>query len=243
MKTRRLGTILVIGGLLVLAYAAAVLFWRDPLTDVYNRYQQNRLDSALEAEFAAWDAASPRGGEEEPAEETAESARESLASARAATARDARRFLATLDLGQAFGRIEIPRLGVEAVVVHGTRWGADLSRGPGHYERTTVPGLAKTVGVAGHRTTFGAPFRKIDDLRAGDPIALEMPYATFRYRVFEHEIVDSDDWSVVRNRGFDTIMLSACHPLYSAEQRWIVYGRLVEVRPRAGEAYTLAAAR
>ena len=244
MKMRRLGTILVVGGLLVLAYAAAVLFWRDPLTDVYNRYQQNRLDSALEAEFAAWDAAFPSGGgEEEAAEEPAQPARESLAAARAATARDARRFLATLERGQAFGRIEIPRLGVEAVVVHGTRWGADLSRGPGHYERTTVPGLAKTVGVAGHRTTFGAPFRKIDDLRSGDPITLEMPYATFRYRVFEHEIVDSDDWRVIRNRGFDTIMLSACHPLYSAEQRWIVYGRLVEVRPRAGDAYTLAAAR
>ena len=237
MKTRRLGTILVVGGLLVLAYAAAVLFWRDPLTDLYNRYQQNRLDSALAAEFAAWDAAFPSGGDEE-----AERAGEGLAAARAATARDARRFLADLELGQAFGRIEIPRLGVEAVVVHGTRWGADLSRGPGHYERTTVPGLEKTVGVAGHRTTFGAPFRKIDDLRAGDAITLQMPYATFRYRVFQHEIVDSDDWSVIRNRGFDTIMLSACHPLYSAEQRWIVYGRLVEVRPRAGEAYTLATA-
>ena len=237
MKTRRLGTILVVGGLLVLAYAAAVLFWRDPLTDVYNRYQQNRLDSALADEFAAWDAAFPSGGEEE-----AGRTGEGLAAARAATARDARRFLAGLERGQAFGRIEIPRLGVEAVVVHGTRWGADLSRGPGHYERTTVPGLEKTVGVAGHRTTFGAPFRKIDDLRAGDAITLQMPYATFRYRVFQHEIVDSDDWSVIRNRGFDTIMLSACHPLYSAEQRWIVYGRLVEVRPRAGEAYTLASA-
>jgi sortase A len=240
MKTRRLGTILAVGGLLVLAYAAAVLFWRDPVTDLYNRYQQNRLESALSAEFEAWDAAFP------PAEEGAaeDGAGEGdLAALRAATARDARRFANTLEQGQAFGRIEISRIDVESVVVHGTRWGADLSRGPGHYERTTVPGLGRTVGVAGHRTTFGAPFRDIDDIRVGDAITLEMPYATFRYRVFEHEIVDSGDWSVIRNRGFDTIMLSACHPLYSAEQRWIVYGRLVEVRPRAGEAYTLAAAR
>jgi len=240
MKTRRLGTILAIGGLLVLAYAAAVLFWRDPVTDLYNRYQQNRLESALSTEFEAWDAAFP------PAEESAAADGDGegdLAASRAATARDARRFVRGLEQGQAFGRIEIPRIDVESVVVHGTRWGADLSRGPGHYERTTVPGLGRTVGVAGHRTTFGAPFRNIDDIRVGDAITLEMPYATFRYRVFEHEIVDSDDWSVIRNRGFDTIMLSACHPLYSAEQRWIVYGRLVEVRPRAGEAYTLAAAR
>lgn len=235
MKTRRLGTILAVGGLLVLAYAAAVLFWRDPVTDLYSRYQQNRLDSALSAEFEAWDSELPST--------RAQPARGGLSAARAATAADARRFLGTLEQGQAFGRLEIPRIDVDAVVVHGTRWGADLSRGPGHYERTTVPGLGKTVGIAGHRTTFGAPFRDIDDLRAGDSITLDLPYATFRYRVFEHEIVASDDWSVIRTRGFDTIMLSACHPLYSADQRWIVYGRLVEVRPRGGEAYTLAAAR
>jgi sortase A len=242
MKTRRLGTILAVGGLLVLAYAAAVLFWRDPVTDLYSRYQQNRLDSALTAEFEAWDSAFP------PAEEAQE--RERLGGVvpdvirnRMLTRLDARRFLDTLEQGQAFGRLEIPRIDVDSVVVHGTRWGADLARGPGHYERTTVPGLGRTVGIAGHRTTFGAPFRDIDDIRVGDAITLEMPYATFRYRVFEHEIVDSDDWSVIRNRGFDTIMLSACHPLYSADQRWIVYGRLVEVRPRAGEAYTLTATR
>ena len=239
MKRRRLGTVLIVGGLLVLAYAAAVLFWRDPVTDLYNRYQQNRLESALEEEFAAWDAAFPAaadGGAEGTPETTP-------AAARAATARDARRFLGRLELGDAFGRLEIPGIGIEAVVVHGTRWGPDLSRGPGHYERTTVPGLGKTVGVAGHRTTFGAPFRRIDDIELGDRLTLEMPYATFRYRVFEHEIVDDGDWSVIRNRGFDTLMLSACHPLYGSSERWIVYARLVEVRPRAGEAYTLAAAR
>lgn len=241
MKKRRLGNMLVVGGLFLLAYAAAVLFWRDPVTDLYNRYQQNRLESALEAEFSAWDAGPPPAALDEPLPETEdEGASRSTAAARASVARDARRFVRELELGQAFARIRIPRIGVETVVVHGTRWGADLSRGPGHYERTTVPGVGRTVGVAGHRTTFGAPFRKIDDIRVGDEITLDMPYGTFRYRVFEHEIVDGDDWSVIRNRGFDTIMLSACHPLYSSEQRWIVYGRLVEVRPRRGEAYTLA---
>jgi sortase A len=230
-----------VGGLLVLAYAAAVLFWRDPVTDLYNRYQQNKLESALEAEFEAWDAGPPPavaeadGGAEEEAVDPAAS--------RAATSRDARRFLRGLEQGQAFGRISIPGIGVEAVVVHGTRWGADLSRGPGHYERTTVPGLGKTVGIAGHRTTFGAPFRKIDKIGVGDEIALEMPYATFRYRVIQHEIVDEDDWSVIENRGFDTLMLSACHPLYGSSERWIVYARLAEVQPRRGEAYTLAATR
>jgi sortase A len=239
MKTRRLGTVLIVGGLLVLAYAAAVLFWRDPVTDLYNRYQQNRLESALEHEFEAWDAGPPSAVAEAEAEEDGDVAQPRPG---VLTARDARRFLRSLEQGQAFGRIHIPRIGVEAVVVHGTRWGADLSRGPGHYERTTVPGLGKTVGIAGHRTTFGAPFRKIDTIEVGDEITLEMPYATFRYRVFKHEIVDEKDWSVIRNRGFDTLMLSACHPLYGSSERWIVYARLAEVQPRSGESYTLAAA-
>jgi sortase A len=220
MIRRRLGTVLIVVGLLVLAYAAAVLFWRDPVTDLYNRYQQNRLGSELEEVFEDFGASTPPSGRlvSEDEERTAVSAL-------------ARRFGKTVGLGQPLGRIEIPRIGVDAVFVQGTRWGADLSRGPGHYERTSLPGLGKTVGIAGHRTTFGAPFRKIDELERGDAIVLELPYGTFRYRIFEHEIVDSDDWSVIRDRGFDTVMLSACHPLYSASQRWIVYGRLVDVEP------------
>ena len=224
---RRLGTVLIVVGLLVLAYAAAVLFWRDPITDVYNRYQQHRLASQLEREFDAW----------RPAEDPGPS----VADRKSAIAREGARFARGVRDGQALGRIEIPRIDVDVVFVQGTSWGADLSRGPGHYEGTSFPGLGKTVGIAGHRTTFGAPFRHIDELERGDTIRLELPYGNFRYRVFAHEIVDSDDWSVVRNRGFDTIMLSACHPLYSSSQRWIVYGRLVEVRPRGGEPFALVA--
>lgn len=230
---RRLGTILIVVGLLVLAYAAAVLFWRDPITDLYTRYQQHRLESQLEQEFEAW---KPAAGEV-PADPSLDGG---AAAAQAAVRVNASAFLRSVHEGQALGRIRIPRLGLAAVFVHGTRWAQDLSRGPGHYERTSLPGLGKTVGIAGHRTTFGAPFRHIDELEPGDTIVLELPYGTFRYRVFAHRIVDSGDWSVIRNRGFDAVMLSACHPLYSAKQRWIVYGRLVEVVPRGGAAYALS---
>jgi sortase A len=229
MMRRRLGTFLIVAGLLLLAYASAVLFWRDPITDVYSRYQQHRLSGQLEREFEAW----------HPAEDPGPS----LAARKDALAREARRFQRRVRLGQPLGRIAIPRLGVKMAFVHGTRWANDLSRGPGHYERTSFPGLGKTVGIAGHRTTFGAPFRHIDRLDPGDTVILQLPYGTFRYRVFAHEIVDSDDWSVIRNRGFDTVMLSACHPIYSSSHRWIVYGRLVGVRPLGGEPFVLAAGR
>ena len=80
------------------------------------------------------------------------------------------------------GHIVAPRMGLRTIFVHGTSWGRDLSKGPGHYERTSVPGLGKTTAIAGHRTTFGAPFRRIDRLNPGDEITLELPYGTFVYR-------------------------------------------------------------
>ena len=232
MTRRRLGTGFIVLGLLVLAYAAAVLFWRDPVTDLYQRYQQHQLSSELDQAFDSFREAAPA-----PRDLASTEAR------RSAIAGWAAELGRTMERGDAIGRIRIPEIGVSEIFVHGTRWGADLSRGPGHYERTTLPGLGKTVGIAGHRTTFGAPFRHIDDLESGDEITLELAYGTFRYRVFAHEIVDSDDWSVIRNRGFDTVMLSACHPLYSASRRWIVYARLAEVESEQAGSYVLAEAR
>jgi sortase A len=228
----RFGTLLVVVGTILIAYAAATLFWRDPVTDVYNRWKQNQLTSDLEQAFEQY-RASHRGSLAADGQRDAERA----------VAEAARDFQKRLKLGQPLGRIVVPRLGLDAVFIHGTRWGPDLSRGPGHYPETEIPGLRKTVGIAGHRTTFGAPFRKIDKLRRGDPIVLELAYGTFRYRVFTHEIVKSNDWSVIRDRGFDTVMLSACHPLYSSKQRWIVYARLVEVEPVGGRAYELPGGR
>jgi sortase A len=227
MPRRRVGTALVALGLVLAAYAAITLVWRDPLTDLYARWKQGALSSELESAFAEY-----RAG--------AALARENDDTVRQAVAQAAREYRRSLELGEAAGRIEIPKLGIDPVFVQGTRWGPDLSRGPGHYEQTSLPGLGRTTGIAGHRTTFGAPFRRIDDLERGDTIVLRLPYGTFHYTVVGHEIVDANDWSVIRPRGYDAVMLSACHPLYSAERRWIVYGRLTEVEPVGGAAYALA---
>ena len=140
-------------------------------------------------------------------------------------------------MGKALGKITIPRIDVNAVFVQGTRWGPDLSQGPGHYAQSSLPGVGRTTAIAAHRTTFGAWFRNIDDLKAADTVALRLPYATFHYRVFGHKIVDNGDWSVIRYRGFDTLVLSACHPLYSASHRWIVFAALYRVEPVKGTPY------
>lgn len=227
---RRLGTVLIVIGVAALAYAAATLFWRDPVTDVYARWKQNDLSSELDETFVNYRAS----GRTMQVEKTV-----GVPERRKAVATAARAFKRDLARGRPIGRLVIPKLGIDPVFLHGTRWGPDLSRGPGHYEQTSLPGLGKTTGIAGHRTTFGAPFRHIDRLKRGDKIVLEVPYGTFTYRVVEHEIVDADDWSVIRPRGYDALMLSACHPLYSAEQRWIVYARLAEVEPVGAAAYTL----
>ena len=230
---RRIGTALIVIGLLLLAYAAAVLFWRDPITDLYARYQQHKLAGELENAWPEYQTGLDAGfaGDEEARR----------AALQAQIARAARDFESRLRDSKPLGRIVIPRIDVDVIFVQGTSWGRDLSKGPGHYKRTSVPGLGEVTAIAGHRTTFGAPFRHIDELEPDDEITLELPYGTFLYRVFEHRVVDSDDWSIIRDRGFDTLVLSACHPLYSASHRWVVFARLAEVTPSTGRPYVLAA--
>ena len=128
--------------------------------------------------------------------------------------------------GDAIARIDIPAIGVHEYVVEGTDTG-DLRKGPGHYPDTPLPGEMGTSAIAGHRTTYGAPFRDIDDLKPGQVIRIDMPDGTFVYRVQRVTIVDDQDLSVLKPKGYKRLLLSACHPLYSAAQRVIVFARQV----------------
>jgi sortase A len=123
------------------------------------------------------------------------------------------------------GRIVMPAIGVSEVFVEGTGAG-DLRTGPGHYPETPLPGERGTVAIAGHRTTYGAPFRRIDQLERGDRIELRMPYGRFVYRVDRTRIVPPTETSVIARVDHDRLVLSACHPLYSAAKRIIVFARL-----------------
>jgi sortase A len=138
--------------------------------------------------------------------------------------------------GDAIARIEIPAIGVSEYVVEGTDTG-DLRKGPGHYPDTPLPGEPGTSAIAGHRTTYGAPFRDIDGLKRGNVIRVDMPDGRFVYRVERVTVVDDQDLSVLRPVGHRRLMLSACHPLYSAAERVIVFARQVRreaSRVRAG---------
>jgi sortase A len=96
-----------------------------------------------------------------------------------------------------------------------------------------LPGAPGTVGIAGHRTTYGAPFRHVDALRPGDRITVQMPYATITYRVQHLQVVLPTATWVVDRKPYSRLVLTACHPLYSAARRIVVFARQVSERPSA----------
>jgi sortase A len=236
---RRLGTTLAVSGVLLVVYAAMVVFWRDPVTSIYTAYEQHEMRGQLSQTFESWklnakeelavvhDAATGNHGSAAAAPAAVSSTRVLSAARRLAT-----RFAATErgHTGRPIGRIQIKRIGLSTIVVENTDYWGSLSKGPGRYETGSFPGLGQTTGIAGHRTTFAAPFRHIDSIRNGDSIVVEMPYGTFTYRVMRHKIVDDGDWSIMQKVGFDELVLSACHPLYSADQRYVVFARLANVK-------------
>jgi sortase A len=235
-RRRRLGKVLIGLGIVLVAYSAAVIFWGDPVTYVYARWKQHQLAGELNKDFEAYAAAV--GVNSVAVERSSGATAQEIAEAqRELVERAANRLNRNLKLSHPLGRIKIPEIGVNAIFVQGTRWGPDLSQGPGHYPQSSLAGVGRTMAIAAHRTTFGAWFRHIDSLRESDRITLGLPYATFHYRVFKHEIVKSGDWSIIRDRGFDALVLSACHPLYSASHRWIVFAALVRVDPVHGVPY------
>lgn len=216
-----LGTLLLVIGLGVLAWVATVYFWKDPITTAYTAYEQRRLTSSLDRRFNMFLHTRPTRLAAKPQPEPA----------RDDISRDARRYRLSSEDGDAIARLRVPRLGLDLVVVDGTS-PDDLRRGPGRHRETFMPGEGELVYIAGHRTTFGAPFSHIDRLTAGDVVSVELPYATVEYRVRGHRIVDDEDLSVLESRGHEELVLQACHPRFFSSQRYLVYARPVSVTAR-----------
>jgi sortase A len=215
---RALSTVLIVAGALLLADAALTLLWQEPVSAVYGRIQQNQLEGQLKDLEKA-----PIAAVDQRALRRLDASRRLAFAARSLKRRS--------KAGDALGRIRIPEIGVSDVFVEGTA-APDLRRGPGHYPATPLPGQRGTVAIAGHRTTYGAPFHDVDQLRRGDRIELDMPYGRFTYRVERLRIVKPTAVEVTDAVGYDRLVLSACHPLYSAAQRIIVFARLERAEAR-----------
>ena len=200
---------------MLLADAGITLAWQEPVSALIGARQQAVLEDQLESEERAL-LAETADGDGEPSRQELEAAAERAAE--------------RTGEGEALGRLELPTLDREYVMVEGTDT-ATLRKGPAHYPDTALPGQGRTVAVAGHRTTYGAPFRTIDKLRPGDEIVVSMPYARFTYEVERQRIVPPTETSVVDDVGHEQLVLSACHPLYSAAERLIVFARLAEAEP------------
>ncbi len=216
---RGISTVLIVAGVLMIADAGITLAWQEPVSALLARIEQNKLSGQLDKI------------EDRAPTRVQRRVLRALGTDRrkiAFLAREARR---TAQEGDPIGRIAIPKIGADFVVVQGTD-SASLRKGPGHYPSTTFPGLPGTVAIAGHRTTYLAPFRKVDELKAGDRIVLTMPYGRFDYDVQRTQIVQPTALWVTRDVGYQRLVLSACHPLYSAAQRIIVFARLRSVTPR-----------
>jgi sortase A len=227
---RKLGFAMLGAGVLFLIWCGVTVWIGDPVTSLYTRYEQHGLAIQLAKADRTW---APQHARLIASERAVAKATRLRAAARLKL--EASAYELSLKNGAAVGRIVIPRIGLKMVVVEGTTE-SDLARGPGHYdlasgEATGLPGMGGVIAIAGHRTTYLHPFRHIDDLHSGNQIYLVMPYGTFRYTVYRHEVVSSTDWSILRRNSFEELVLSACHPLYSATHRWVVFARLTSPTP------------
>ena len=224
--TRIAGTLLVVAGLLILTWAIVVWQWQDPFTALYTHIQQDRLSSRYDSRARSF-------------EPNVRITVRTAAAAAPALAREARTYQRSLHAGDPVGRLQIGRIGLKMIVVQGTDEGS-LTKGPGHYLSTGLPGEGQLIYIAGHRTTYLAPFSHINDIRDGDFMTLTVPYGVFEYRAFRHYIVNADDLAVLANRGREILRLQACHPRFFATHRYIVDARLVEFKPRGATSWLRA---
>jgi sortase A len=215
---RDISSVLMISGLLLVLDAAVTLVWQEPVTAVIGLIQRSQIDKR----YLSFQTA--------PLSQVERHVLVKLPNFDQRIAYLARREQHQVSTGDAIGHISIPHIGASYDVVQGTDEGS-LEKGPGHYPATAFPGLDQTVAIAGHRTTYLAPFRHLDALRPGDRIVLKMPYAVFTYAVQYHRIVLPTALWVTHNVGYERLVLSACNPLYSAAQRIIIFARLKSVTP------------
>jgi len=223
---RVLGTLMIVAGVGALAWALTVWRWEDPFTATLNYYDQRQLAKTFDRKL---EEGRPPGTATTPVD------------VRKTLPRSAVKWRRSLKEGDAVARLRIPRLGLNEVIVNGTDTNT-LKRGPGRYLESAMPGEGELVYVAGHRTTYGAPFSRIDKLRKGDRVFVELPYGTLEYAITGHRIVESTETSVLESKGHEQLALQACHPRFFASHRYIAYAKPVAVSPPGRDDFTPIAA-
>jgi sortase A len=240
---RIFGTGLIATGTGLLLFVLVTIFWGDPFT----RLSENGAQATLTKEFATY---TQDAGQLQQARLDPELTRATAA-----------RLRKRLPLGAAVGEIAIPKIGLRKTFVHGARH-PDLEKGPGLYKEVGFPGSGGPIAIAGHRTTFGAPFLDVDRLKPGDKIVLTVPYGRFTYTVTRQQVITPTDWSIIdygaaeptlaqrrivqRTRqcvgSCEHLVLTACHPKYSAAKRLAIFARLTNVQIRSTAPAALGAA-
>jgi sortase A len=233
---RIFGTGLISTGAGLLIFVFVTIVWGDPFTRISEASAQRELQQQFNSRFST----DPQALQAQPL-----NARE--------TQRLAARYRASLKSSEVAGRLIIPKIGLRKYVVKGAT-PEPLKRGPGFYDfPPRFPGSGKPVAIAGHRTTHGAPFLNVDKLKAGDEIIVDLPYARFTYKVTKTRIITPRDWSIInigaaeRNSATaqsmrttrrcpggtcEHLVLTACHPKYSAAQRIAIFARPSKVELR-----------
>jgi sortase A len=213
---RDISFVLIISGALLLIDAGVTLLWQEPLTAVIALIKRSEINKS----FLSY--------KNQPLSQLDRNALSNLSSQQR-IAYLARQERAEVKTGDAIGLLQMPKISATYTVVQGTDT-SSLEKGPGHYPQTAFPGVGQTVAIAGHRTTYLAPFRNINQMDPGDRIILTMRYARFTYVVQYHRVVPPNAWWITRNQGYERLVLSACNPLYSASQRIVVFARVQSVQ-------------
>lgn len=219
---RLLGTLILVAGVLMLAWVVVVWRWQDPFTAIETYFSQKHLRTAYIERSAVFERTVERKLRLTPTSDPAAAWRDARIAADA--------YGRTLTRGGPVGRLKIGRLGLDMYVVQGTDH-ESLKKGPGHYIGSTLPAQGGLIYIAGHRTTYLAPFADINDIRVGDYMTLQVPYGTFEYRAVRHYIVSATDLAVLRNTHHEILRLQACHPRFFATNRYIVDADLVAFTP------------
>jgi sortase A len=230
------GRTLITAGTLILLFVAYQLWG----TGIREAQAQNRLEADFEQALEQVDAAAlpadhlDEPGGDDPADPAAQDDPAQDGGERDGRGRDRpevfRRDSVPLpEPGQPVGRIRIPAIEVDKIVVQGVSL-LELKSGPGHFPETPLPGQRGNAAIAGHRTTYGAPFHRLDELQPGDEIFVETVQGEFRYEVLDPPhliVVPTDVWVLDKDEDHPNMLtLAACHPKYSARERIVVRAEL-----------------